>query len=29
MPVQLLDDLSRVPAGMLSRVLKALDRLDK
>jgi mRNA interferase RelE/StbE len=29
MPVRLLDDLSRVPAGMLPRVLKALDRLER
>jgi len=29
MPVRLLDDLSRVPPGMLPRILKALDRLDK
>ncbi len=29
MPVRLLANLSRVPAGMLPRVLKALDRLDE
>jgi len=29
MPLRLLDDLSRVPAGMLPRILKALERLDR